>query len=117
VAGLIAVVGLLAAGALAWVFVVNIGYAIGFQTTQVAGAELWAHRYGHAHLGAIRGLSLPISVAIGALAFPVTGMLRDGMGSYAPAWWVAGVAFVLGGTLLASVSSARSPLAPAPGAR
>jgi MFS family permease len=108
-AGLVSVGGLLAAGPLAWVFIVNIGYAVGFQTTYVAGAELWARRYGPAHLGAIRGASLPISVAVGAAAFPITGMLRDVTGAYEPAWWAAGAAFVLAGALLARVGSGRTP--------
>jgi hypothetical protein len=108
-AGLVSVGGLLAAGPLAWVFVVNIGYAVGFQTTHVAGAELWARRYGPAHLGAIRGLSLPLSVAVGAAAFPVTGMVRDATSAYAPAWWAAGAAFVLAGALLATVSGGSAP--------
>jgi MFS family permease len=116
-AGLASAGGLLAAGPLAWVFIVNIGYAVGFQTSAVAGAELWARRYGPTHLGAIRGASLPISVAVGAAAFPVTGMLRDATGAYAPAWWVAGAAFILAGALLARVSGGRrGPGGPAPGA-
>lgn len=88
-------------------FVANIGYGFGFQTGHVAQNMMWADYYGRRHLGEIRGLALPLTLGLGATAFPVTAIIRDVTGTYTPAWVVAGVALVLASIAL---SSARPPM-------
>ena len=84
-------------------FVANLGYGFGFQTGHVAQSVLWADYYGRQHLGEIRGLTLPLTFGLGAIAFPATGIIRDVMGTYTPAWVFAGSALLLGTIALVSV--------------
>ena len=45
--------------------------------------------FGRAHIGAIRGVSLSISMGLGAASAPLTGYVADSIGTFAPVWWVA----------------------------
>ena len=86
--GALCAVGLLLAGSVFWLFAANICYALGFQSTHVAQSVMWADRFGRRHQGDLRGFTIPVTVGVGALAFPVTGYLRDAAGEYTPAWFV-----------------------------
>jgi MFS family permease len=84
-------------------FVANIGYGFGFQTGHVAQNMMWADYYGRRHLGDIRGLSLPLTFGLGAVAFPMTGIIREVTGTYTPAWAAAAVALTLAAVVLVAV--------------
>lgn len=99
-------VGLIVVDGVFWLFAANIGYALGFQITHVAQGVMWADQFGRAHQGDIRGLTIPVTVGVGALAFPVTGYLRDEAGVYTPAWVVSIALLVVAGALLAAVRPA-----------
>ena len=45
--------------------------------------------FGRAHIGAIRGVSLSVSMGLGAASAPLTGYVADSIGTFAPVWWVA----------------------------
>jgi MFS family permease len=83
--------------------VANIGYGFGFQTGHVAQNMMWADYYGRRHLGDIRGLSLPLTFGLGAVAFPMTGIIREVTGTYTPAWAAAAVALTLAAVALVAV--------------
>ncbi len=83
-----------------WLLVANIGYGFGFQTGHVALNVLWARRFGRRHLGEIQGAALPLTMGIGAMAFPVTGYIRQATGAYTPAWVGAIACFALAALLL-----------------
>ena len=87
----------------ALLFVANLGYCIGFQTGHVAQNLMWANYCGRMHLGAIAGISLPVTIGIGAFAFPAIGILRDLVGSYTSAWTIAFAALVLASITLNTV--------------
>jgi MFS family permease len=104
VAGLLACAGsLVVVDGVLLLFVANIGYGFGFQTGHVAQNLMWADYYGRLHLGAIRGLTLPLTFGLGAAAYPVTGIIRDATGTYTPAWVAAGGALVLASAVLVFV--------------
>jgi predicted MFS family arabinose efflux permease len=50
-------------------------------------AQLWPHYFGRLHIGAIRGISAPVTLGFSAVGSPATGMIFDATGSYLPAWW------------------------------
>ncbi len=102
-AGAFCAIGLVVVDGLFWLFAANIGYALGFQTTHVAQSVMWANHFGRRHQGDIRGLTIPVTVGVGALAFPVTGYLRDEAGVYTPAWVVSIALLLAAGALLAAV--------------
>ena len=78
---------------------------------------LWAEYFGRQHLGSIRGLVNPVSLAFGAVGPPVAGYVSDATGSYNPFWWVVFVALLLGATVLILTPPPQKKLAvsPAPG--
>ncbi len=105
--GALCAVGLLLAGNVFWLFAANIFYALGFQSTHVAQSVMWADHFGRRHQGDLRGFTIPVTVGIGALAFPVTGYLRDAAGTYTPAWFASIAALGVAGALLLAVPAAR----------
>ena len=104
--GALCAVGLLLAGSVFWLFAANICYALGFQSTHVAQSVMWANQFGRRHQGDLRGFTIPVTVGVGALAFPVTGYLRDEAGEYTPAWFVAIAALAVATALLLAVRPA-----------
>ena len=113
-AGAFCGIGLIVVDGLFWLFAANIGYALGFQVTYVAQSVMWANHFGRLHQGDIRGVTIPVTVVIGALAFPVTGYIRDQAGVYTPAWVISIVLLLIAGALLAAV---RPPATRPPAAR
>ena len=105
--GALCAVGLLLAGNVFWLFAANIFYALGFQSTHVAQSVMWADQFGRRHQGDLRGFTIPVTVGVGALAFPVTGYLRDVAGAYTPAWFVAIGALAVAAALLAVPAAQR----------
>ena len=99
-AGAFCAVGLIVVDSVFWLFAANIGYALGFQITHVAQSVLWADHFGRRHQGDIRGLTIPVTVGVGALAFPATGYLRDLRGDYEPAWALSLALLAVAGALL-----------------
>jgi cyanate permease len=60
---------------------------------------VWADYFGRAHVGAIRGASMPIALVFSAAGPPVAGYVQDATGSYNPIWWV-GLALMLTGAVI-----------------
>ena len=98
--GMLCAVALIRVDGLFWLFTANFCYAIGFQSGYVAQSLIWAGRFGRVHQGDLQGFTIPVTAGIGALAFPVTGYLRDLTGAYTPAWAVAIGSLALAGVLL-----------------
>ena len=98
--GMLCAVALIRVDGLFWLFTANFCYAIGFQSGYVAQSLIWAGRFGRVHQGDLQGFTIPVTVGVGALAFPVTGYLRDLTGAYTPAWAVAIGSLALAGVLL-----------------
>ena len=49
---------------------------------------IWAEYFGRAHLGAIRGVVMPITLIVGGIGAPAAGYVYDITGSYDGIWWV-----------------------------
>ena len=82
-------------------------YGFGFGGTIPLTESLWATYFGRAHIGAIRGLSYPIS-SIGSSVGPVLiGLWYDHSDSYVSAFSAMGVTYV--GAAL-SIALTRSPI-------
>jgi MFS family permease len=60
---------------------------------------IWAEYFGREHLGAIRGVVMPVTLIIGAIGAPTAGYVYDRSGSYDSIWWV-GVAIMAGAAIL-----------------
>lgn len=88
---------------IALLFIANLGYGFGFQTGHVAQNLIWANYYGRVHLGAIAGISLPVTIGLGAFAYPVTGLIRDSAGYYTPAWIIAAAILLVASITLVAV--------------
>jgi len=81
-------------------FVAVYGFAMGGNAT--LWATVLAACFGRVHYGAIAGWMTPCIVLAQALAIPLTGAVRDAMGTYLPAF-----AGIVGATLLAMLCAAR----------
>ena len=80
-------------------------YGFGFGGTIPIGESLWAGYFGRAHIGAIRGFSLPI-MNVGPIVGPVlVGVGYDLQGSYSAAFGAI-IAVYLAGAVLVGISRA-----------
>ena len=92
-------------------FIATICFGIGAAIINIAQGVMWANSFGRAHLGSIRGLALPMTIAFSGLAYPMTGYIRDIVGFYTPAWWIAVATLVVAASI---VAFAKPPQAKAP---
>ena len=101
----------------AWMFVSTIGFGFGVQVGAIAQNVMWADYFGRRSQGAIRGVTLPLTMAFGAVAFPLTGFIRDATGAYTPAWFIAIAAIVVAAAALAAIRPPTRDARPREGAR
>ena len=101
----------------AWMFVSTIGFGFGVQVGAIAQNVMWADYFGRRSQGAIRGVTLPLTMAFGAVAFPLTGFIRDATGVYTPAWFIAIAAIVVAAAALAAIRPPTRDARPREGAR
>ena len=55
------------------------------------------------NVGSIRGLVMPINLAVGGIGAPLAGYVRDATGSYDSIWWV-GVGLMVAVTALLAMT-------------
>ena len=66
-------------------------------------AHIWPHYFGRNHIGAIRGLALPLTLSFSAAGSAAPGLIFDTFGSYSPAWLLA-IGFLTAGIVLLAVT-------------
>lgn len=76
-------------------FIAFLSFGIAIAFIMVSQNVLWANTFGRVHLGSIRGLTIPMTMGISAIAFPMTGYIREITGEYTLAWWVSIVGLVV----------------------
>jgi len=64
-------------------------FAIGASISAIGQGVLWANTFGRAHIGAIRGITSPVTMVFSAVAYPLAGFIRDATGSYSTAFLIA----------------------------
>jgi MFS family permease len=64
---------------------------------------VWADYFGRAHLGRIRGVVTPVTLAFSGIGAPLSGYVRDASGTYT-GMWLAGIALCLLGAGLLALS-------------
>lgn len=88
------------AGSTEAAFLSTVLFGMGAASSAVNQNVLWASYFGPAHAGAIRGAALPVTLGFSVVGAPLTGLVHDLTGSYAPAWVVACAAIGVAGLLL-----------------
>ena len=73
----------------ATMFAAMILFGLGIGSSILMQSYIWAAYFGRAHLGAIRGAVLPLTLVLGGVGAPLAGYVRDATGSYLPAWTAA----------------------------
>ncbi len=84
-------------------------FGFGIATGMVVQNAIWPTYFGRAHLGAIRGSALPVTLAFSALGAPVAGLTRDYAGGYYAAWWTAIALFIAAAALILATPKPRAP--------
>ena len=91
------------------VFAAGVFFGAGINSMGILQNTVWPTYFGHAHLGAIRGFSMPFTVAFTAIGPPLTGIIKDATGSYFPAWWASVGVLLIGALLLFFTRPPRVP--------
>ena len=92
------------------VFLATILFGAGAAVIGVLRNTVWPQYFGSAHVGSIRGASMPITLVLGALGGPVAGMVKDATGSFVPVWWICMGAVVLATILILCTPKPRVPV-------
>ncbi|MBM3940815.1 MAG: MFS transporter [SAR202 cluster bacterium] len=96
-----------------WVlFISSMLWGFGIQVAIVAQSVMWGDYWGRRHLGAIRGITIPLTIGVGSTAFFIAGLIRDEAGSYTPAWFMAIAVFAASVAVLLPLRKPRRRLAP-----
>ena len=93
-------------GALPLMFLGFFFWGFGFGGTVPLSEFIWAKYFGRVHIGAVRGVAAPFTIAFGALGPVLGGLYFDAVGSYEGAF-AAFVAAYLGGAL--AILASREP--------
>lgn len=75
----------------------------GVGASMLLQAHVWPHYFGRGHIGAIRGLALPLTLSFSAAGSAAPGLIFDTFGSYSPAWLLA-IGFLAAGIVLLAVT-------------
>ncbi|MFN8559455.1 MAG: MFS transporter [Dehalococcoidia bacterium] len=82
-------------------FLAMITFGAGIGGLVLVQNYVWADYFGRTHLGAIRGVVMPITLVFGGIGAPLAGYVRDAFGTYTGIW-LAGVAlFIIATAVLA----------------
>ena len=90
------------AGSLWLVFVAFCFWGFGFGGSVPLGEFIWARYFGRVHIGAVRGVGAPITIALGAVGPILAGLYFDAFASYTGAFlacvgvYLVGAAAILG---------------------
>ena len=82
-------------------FASMIVFGLGIGVWILMQGYIWATYFGRAHLGAIRGAVMPLTLIFGGAGAPLAGYVRDTTGSYLPAWSAAVVLMLAAALVLA----------------
>lgn len=79
---------------LVMLFFATIAFGIGAASVIILQNTIWPSYFGSLHIGAIRGIAMPVTLGFAVLGAPVAGLVRDLTGSFAIIWWAAIVAML-----------------------
>lgn len=81
-------------------------FGLGFGGTIPISEFLWASYYGRQHLGAVRSVGMPFTIAFGSLGPVSIALYFDAVGSYGGAFAALALAYAIAGV---AVWSSRRP--------
>ena len=64
-------------------------FGVGAASNIILQNTIWPAYFGSEHIGAIRGISMPITLAFAVIGAPLAGWVNDTTGSFATIWWIA----------------------------
>jgi MFS family permease len=94
---------------LVMLFLATIAFGVGAASVIILQNTIWPVYFGSLHIGAIRGIGMPITLGFAILGAPVAGWVRDATGSFTPLWWATIGAMVLAIVLILSTPNPNSP--------
>jgi cyanate permease len=71
------------------VFLAAAMFGIAAQSFAISQGTLWPDYFGSANIGKIRGIAMPLGLALSAVSAPLTGLVKDTTGSFMIAWVIA----------------------------
>ncbi len=70
-------------------------FGLGAASNVILMNTVWPVYFGAQHIGAIRGVSMPVTLIFAVLGAPVAGWVNDSTGSFVPIWWATAAAMVV----------------------
>ena len=86
------------------VFVSTAIFGLGAASNVILHNAIWPNYFGAEHIGAIRGVAMPISLSFAILGAPIAGWVSDATGSFTYLWWTnVGLMFIAIGMIISAV--------------
>jgi sugar phosphate permease len=76
---------------------------------------IWADYFGRVHLGAIRGIVMPVTLIIGGIGAPAAGYVFDRTGTYDVIWWFGVATMASAALIVITVKAPTHPSLTSPG--
>lgn len=76
-------------------FMSTAAFGMGAASVIILQNTIWPAYFGSLHIGAIRGVAMPVTLIFAVLGAPAAGLVRDMTGTFVPIWWVTMVAMVV----------------------
>lgn len=73
-----------------WILYASVAvFGIGAASCIILQNTIWPAYFGSEHIGAIRGISMPVTLGFAVIGAPLAGWVNDISGSFVPIWWAA----------------------------
>jgi MFS family permease len=89
---------------LVMLFLATGAFGVGAASVMILQNSIWPGYFGSLHIGAIRGVAMPISLGFAIIGAPVAGLVRDATGSFVTLWWITALAMLIAIGLMLTVT-------------
>ncbi len=69
------------------VFLATATFGLGAASIVIMQNTIWPQYFGSLHIGAIRGVAMPVTLGFAVIGAPLAGWVRDTTGSFTSIWW------------------------------
>jgi len=80
---------------LTMLFLATGAFGLGAASVMILQNTIWPAYFGSLHIGAIRGIAMPVTLGFAIIGAPAAGLVRDQTGSFVSLWWITVAAMVI----------------------
>ncbi|MEM7019494.1 MAG: MFS transporter [Pseudomonadota bacterium] len=90
-------------------FLATAVFGMGAASVIILQNTIWPTYFGSQHIGAIRGVAMPVTLGFAVMGAPIAGWVRDTTGSFVPIWWATIAAMIVAIILILTTPKPADP--------